>query len=235
MCQYALNGYYVKYESKDSVIHFNEFFSTEKFDSEGRSIYKKYIPFTNHHESKTLIEYTVDSNTHARESIIGGDTARYLYIDDLINQKFCMITGGDTTFIYKIIYDENNRTIGQACLFGCQYRTTYNYNNTGNLISTETIYENGKSSYDIWKYDELDRQTHFFFMVSSLSDTLDPDLIIIYDDSLNTKTEINGSIHWKNKTVETTFFDSNNRPYKQEITSFLGELEEKRVIEFRIE
>lgn len=238
MSQTTVHGYCTYYETKDSTAKMNRYFSTEVISQDGKSIYKKVFPLGNP-DSEYRIDYNIgNSNNYIHESVIGTDTARYYYIHDTINERSYMVTGEDTTFIYRTKY-ENKLMVESICLYGCTYRDVIGHNSYGSEDTVLTIWEHGDTSYTIRVYDDKNRQIMFKSFLDSPEEVGSMAVKTVYNDSLNTKTDYYGGYglpEWEeNNQIDILYFDDQGIPIKRELIFTTNGKEEYFLIEYHVE
>ena len=236
--QITIHGYCTYYESEDSTLVMNRYFSTEKFNEDSKSIYETIYPLGNP-DSEYRIDYNIgNSNDYIHESVIGTDTARYYYIHDTINLRSYIITGTDTSMIYKTSY-ENGLIIKSDCIFGCEYREEIHHNLAGMEDTVSTIWKDGDTSYSVRVYDNQNRQILFKSFLTSPDEISSMQVKTEFSDSLRTKTVYYGSYGltgWElNNQIEITYFDKSGIPQKKELIFTNQGKKEYFLIEYQIE
>lgn len=233
--QTTVHGYCTSYKSADSTIEMNRYFSTEVFDDNGKSVYEKIFPLGNPDSMYNISYHISNSNDYVRENVIGLDTARYFYTHDTLNRRSYIITGEDTSMIFETTY-ENGLMVKSRCIFGCEYNEIINYNSFGSEDTILTIWENGDTSYAIRVYDDKNRQILFKNFLSSPDETPSSQFRSIYNDQLNTRTDIYETPGWKEDgSTEITYLDKDNIPIKKEIIILNGGKKEHWLIIYQKE
>lgn len=233
--QTTIHGYITYYESEDTSASMNKHYSDEVYNDLGERIYERFNVLNDQNKEVQISYFIGNTNNYVHELIIDSDTARYYYIDDTLNLKDYIISGTDTSMIYETEY-QNELKIRSTCVSGCDYTDVYHYNSHGQVDTMLTIWQKGDTSYTIREYDEKNRQILFKNFLKYPNQKPSSQLRIVYDDSLNTRTEIHETSGWeKDKGITIYYLDDKNIPIKKEIIIISNGKKEQWLIEYQKE
>lgn len=210
-CQVTVTGYIKEFYSIDSITPITNIYSIETYSSFGNLLSRQQ-------------NRIYEQNAYHLTSFIGDSIKIHVYVDSetvdstlfyFPSQKNLVyeISNSDTTRIIKSIFS-NGQLLKDSCIYGCDYYTTYTYENKREI---ETLkYKYGKTYYTIHEYDEKNREILFVLQLDSLNQTNYNLMKISYNDEINSKTISylnNGEEPYQ---IATYYYDHKGIPIRME-------------------